>query len=66
MQSGKAYVWGNLNAVRNLSAFENADGMARIVFTNAQAIGVKKDGSLELGGSESFTSAVSSKKGAVG
>ncbi len=66
MKSGKAFVWGNLNAVRNLSAFENADGMARVVFTNAQAIGVKKDGLLELGGSESFTSAISSKNGAVG
>lgn len=66
MKSGKAYVWGNLNAVRNLSAFENADGMSRILFTNAAAVGLKTDGTLELGGSENFTASVSSKKGAVG
>lgn len=66
MKSGKAYAWGNLNAVRNLSAFKETDETAQIVFTNAQAIGLKKDGTLLLGGSETFTSAVSSKKGAVG
>ena len=62
LQDGRAYVWGNLNAVRNLSSFENATDMEKIVFTNSLAVGLTTDGALrtETG---FFSSVIGSKNG---
>lgn len=64
-KDGRAYVWGNLNAVRNLSDFEDLRGVAEIVFTNAAAAARMQDGTLFLGGEENFTAAVSSQIGKI-
>lgn len=65
MQSGKAYVWGNENAVKNLSAFAGAENIRKLVFTNSAAAAIGTDGRLYTGGGEAFTSAVSSACGEV-
>ena len=62
LQDGRAFVWGNLNAVRNLSSFENAAGMEKIVFTNSLAVGLTTDGKL-LTETGFFSSVIGSKKG---
>ncbi len=67
-KDGKAYVWGNTNAVRNLSALEktlkNID-TEKIVFTNSVAVALTKEGELQTGGEELFISAVSSRNGRI-
>ncbi len=62
LKDGQAYVWGNLNAVRNLSSFENATDMEKIVFTNSLAVGLTTDGKL-LTDEGFFSSVIGSKNG---
>ena len=59
-RTGKAYVWGNENAARNLSQLVGLDGVQKIVFTNSAAIALKEDGTLTTGREQLFTSAVCS------
>ena len=63
MKDGSAYVWGNVNAVKNLSALQNLQGVADIVFTNSVAVALKRDGSIFTGRETYFHSAVSSLNG---
>lgn len=60
---GQVYVWGNLNATRNLGEFQNQRSGQKIVFTNSAAVLLRKDGSIFTGETERFTSAVSSING---
>ena len=61
--SGKAWLWGNLNAVRNLSQIAALDGVAQIAFTNSTAVALLQNGQISTGGERAFTSAVSLKEG---
>lgn len=63
LKDGSAYVWGNVNAVKNLSALQNLQGVADIVFTNSVAVALKRDGSIFTGRETYFHSAVSSLNG---
>ena len=63
--TGKAYVWGNENAVKNLSDFAQAENIKTIVFTNSAAIALYQDGTLSTGKEWLFSSAVSNKNGWV-
>ncbi len=62
LRSGKAYLWGNINAVSNLPALQEETEVADIAFTNSLAVVLKKDGSVRTGG-EHFRAAVSSVNG---
>lgn len=65
-RDGSAYVWGNLNAVRNLSALRErlaSERTEKIVFSNSAAVALLKDGRVETGGEEIFLSMISSKNG---
>ncbi len=62
---GKAYLWGNVNAVKNLADFASQEGIKKVVFTNAAAVALYTDGRISTGEEEIFTYAVSSKKGGV-
>ncbi|MBQ8685886.1 MAG: ABC transporter permease subunit [Clostridia bacterium] len=62
---GKALVWGNLNAVRNLASMQGLEGVADIAFTNSAAVALLFDGSVTTGSERVFTSLVSSR-GATG
>lgn len=57
---GRVYVWGNLNATRNLAEFQDLRMGKKIVFTNAAAVLLRTDGSIFTGTTERFTSVVSS------
>lgn len=63
---GRAYLWGNTNAVRNLSAL-NANlktlSVKKIAFTNSTAVALLLDGGVEMGGDDFFQTMVSSKNG---
>ena len=63
LEDGTSYLWGNTNAVKNLSAMQNMQGVEEVLFTNSVAIALKKDGSIFMGGEKYFYSAVSSIKG---
>lgn len=60
MKDGRAFVWGNVNAVKNLSAFVGGEGFREIRFTNAAAIGLTKSGELDVTGAK-FSSVVGAK-----
>ncbi len=63
---GKTYLWGNTNAVRNLSTLQNSllgEKTQKIVFTNSAAVALLKEGIVTTGGEENFLSMVSSKNG---
>jgi len=62
-KDGKAWLWGNLNAVRNLSALSGLEGVEQIAFTNSTAVALLKDGRITTGGERAFTSAVSLREG---
>ncbi len=62
-KDGKAYLWGNTNAVQNLANLQNIEGIADIAFTNATAVALTKEGKITTGGEEYFHGAVSSKNG---
>ena len=63
-KDGRAWLWGNLNAVRNLAQVAPLSGVAQVAFTNSTAVALLKDGRISTGGERAFTSAVSLKKGA--
>ena len=66
--NGRAYLWGNLNAVRNLSRLnERLANLStrKIVFTNSTAVALLIGGGVEIGGEGFFQSAVSSKNGQI-
>lgn len=62
-KDGRAFVWGNLNTVRNLESLQGLENVADIAFTNSVAVALRNDGSVFTGGENAFTSAVSSKVG---
>ena len=62
---GKAYVWGNENAVKNLADFVGAEGVKQISFTNSAAITLYQGGSISTGKEWLFPSAVSNIKGTI-
>lgn len=66
-KQGKAYVWGNLNAVQNLADFQGLEGVQQLVFTNAAAVALLADGSLYTGEKPLFNEGVSlqGKKGSL-
>ncbi len=63
MKGGDAYLWGNTNTVRNLTAMQNLEQVEKVVFTNSLAVALKKDGSIFTGSEEFFRAAISSKNG---
>ncbi len=63
MKNGGLFVWGNVNAVRNLAAIEGLQGVEDIVFTNAAAVALTKEGAISTGGEEYFHACVSSENG---
>ncbi len=65
LEDGSAYVWGNTNAVTNLTQMQALEGIADIQFTNSLAVALKKDGSIYTGGNH-FSSAISSIAGRIG
>ena len=65
---GRGYLWGNTNAVRNLTALNNrlADiRVKKLVFTNSIVVVLTLDGRIEVGGDGFFETAVSSKNGRI-
>ena len=63
---GSAYLWGNLNAVRNLSSLQNkllGVKTKKICFCNSSAVALLEEGRVETGGEDAFLSMVSSKNG---
>ena len=60
---GRAYAWGNLNAVRNLENFHSLSDVQEIAFTNSAAVALRKDGSIYTGAEKIFYGAVSLKNG---
>lgn len=64
-QEGKAFVWGNLNTVRNLESMQGLEKVADIRFTNSLAVALMQDGSVFTGGESLLSSAVSSQRGRV-
>ena len=60
---GKAYAWGNVNAVRNLENFHAISDVQKITFTNAAAVALKTDGSIYTGTEQIFYDAVSLQNG---
>ncbi len=63
---GRACLWGNVNAVRNLASLRTAlekERTEKLVFTNSTAVALLKTGRVETGNTESFLSCVSSKNG---
>ena len=65
---GRAYLWGNTNAVRNLSALNNCLAMLttkKLVFTNSVAAALTQDGKVEMGDTGIFQAAFSSKNGYI-
>lgn len=57
----KAFVWGNINAVRNLPSMQNLEKVQEIAFTNSTAVALLSDGKITTGSERVFTSLVTSK-----
>ncbi len=62
LDDGRAYFWGNTNAVTNLSAMQDLTEVEDARFTNSTAVALLKDGSIFTGG-DHFRSVVSSING---
>ena len=63
---GRAYLWGNTNAVRNLSTLNARLEMVatkKVVFTNSVVAALTQDGRVEMGDEGIFQAAFSSKNG---
>ena len=63
---GRVYLWGNTNAVRNLSSLNNrlsSMQTKKVAFTNSAAIALTKEGRVETGDEGIFQSTISSKNG---
>ena len=63
LADGRAYLWGNTNAVKNLGELQNMRGTEQVVFTNSIAVALMEDGSVFTGKERYFYSAVSSLNG---
>ena len=66
LTDGRAYLWGNQNAVRNLADLQNlqtSSEVKKVEFTNSVAIALLKSGRITTGAQTFFTSAVSLKNG---
>ncbi len=63
LKDGRAYLWGNTNAVGNLADVQNQTNVKEVAFSNSVAILLKNDGSIFTGSREYFHAAVSSKNG---
>ena len=64
-KDGKAYLWGNENAVKNLGDFQNQIGVKQVVFTNSAAVAVYQDGTFSTGKEMLFHAAISSRNGRI-
>ncbi len=62
---GKAYAWGNTNTVKNLESMQEMSGVKKMCFTNSALVALMENGEISTGGEEVFTSAISSKNGAL-
>ena len=65
---GRAYLWGNMNAVRNLSALNgilqaNETLVEKVVFTNSVVVALTRSGEVLTGNDGLFTSSISLKSG---
>ncbi|MBR2023250.1 MAG: ABC transporter permease subunit [Clostridia bacterium] len=60
---GSLYVWGNLNATKNLPNVQGLTGVRQVAFTNSACVAVLENGKVTTGGVKTFTSAVSSSFG---
>ena len=63
-KDGKAYLWGNVNAVKNLANVAALSSVQSVAFTNSTAVALLKDGSVSTGGENVFLSAYSMRYGA--
>ncbi len=63
LTDGTAYLWGNINAVKNLPELANRSDVAEVVFTNSVAVALLTDGSIFTGKEEYFHAAVSATNG---
>ena len=61
--NGRAWLWGNLNVVRNLSQIAALHGVKQIAFTTSTAVALLQNGQISTGGERAFTSAVSLREG---
>ena len=62
---GTAYAWGNKNTVTNLENMQTLTGVVKVRFTNSALVALQENGEISTGREEIFTSAVSSKNGAL-
>lgn len=60
---GSLYVWGNVNATKNLEELQGLTGIEQVVFTNAVGVALTNEGKVTTGGVQAFSSAVSSRFG---
>ncbi len=58
---GEAYLWGNQNAVKNLSELSHLTGVKEIAFTNSTAIALFENGEISTGTETVFTSVTTSQ-----
>lgn len=63
LKSGKCYVWGNINAVKNLADFQNAERIEKLLFTGSAAVALTKEGEISTGKEDIFHAAISAKNG---
>ncbi len=63
LTDGRAYAWGNTNAVRNLEHFHALSGVKKVAFTNSAAVALKTDGSIDTGAESPFYGSVSLREG---
>ena len=62
-KDGTAYLWGNLNATKNLQEVGALTNVQKIAFTNSAAVALLSDGRVSTGETALFTAFVSSKTG---
>ena len=58
---GTAYLWGNVNTVRNLGDLQGLTNVEKVEFSNAAAVVLLQDGTITTGRDWLFTSVVTSK-----
>ncbi len=63
LNDGRAYLWGNTNAVRNLADLQDMTEVADVAFCNSFAVALKTDGGITTGRESYFHSMISSKNG---
>ena len=62
-KEGVPYLWGNENAVKNLSEISLLRNVVKVVFTNSAAVALDREGRISTGRETLFTSAVTSFHG---